>query len=111
VEIPEELLDIHQDLKVSMDGMTIKPLTFLTAISHDLYYRTAQYVMNPVASVYKECMKELVTVYKKRRFKITDIHCHNEFRKAMDPFSAGQTPPIQMNYASAQEHVCWKTGN
>jgi hypothetical protein len=70
-----------------------------------LYYRTAQYVTNPVASVYKECMNELVTVYKKGGFKITDIHCDNEFRKAMDPFLAGQTPPIKMNYASAQEHV------
>jgi hypothetical protein len=105
VEIPDELLGIQQDLKVSMDGMTINSLKFLTAISHDLYYRTAQYVTNPVASVYKECMHELLTIYKKGGFKITDIHCDNEFRKAMDPFSAGQTPLIKMNYASAQEHV------
>jgi hypothetical protein len=106
VEIPEELLEIQQDLKVSMDGMTVNSMKFLTAISHDLYYRTAQqYVTNPVASVYKECMDELVTVYKKGGFRITDIHCDNAFRKAMDPFSAGQAPPIKMNYASAQEHV------
>jgi hypothetical protein len=105
VEIPEESLDIQQDLKVSMDGMTVNSLKFLTAISHDLYYRTAQYVTNPVVSVYKECMDELVTVYKKGGFKITDIYCNDEFRRAMDPFSAGQAPPIKMNYASAQELV------
>jgi hypothetical protein len=46
-----------------------------------------------------------LTVYKRGGFKITDIHCDNEFRKAMDPFSAGQEPPIKMNYTSAQEHV------
>jgi hypothetical protein len=108
VEIPEELMDIQQDLKVSMDGMTVNSMKFLTAISHDLYYRTAQYVTNPVASVYKVCMDELMTVYKAGRFKTTDIHCDNEFRKAMDPFSAG-TPPIKMNYASAQEHVPRRT--
>jgi hypothetical protein len=89
-----------------MDGMTVNSMKFLTAISHDLYYRTAQYVTNPVASIYKECMDELVTVYKKGGFKIPDIHYGNEFRKAMDPFSAGQAPPIKMNYASVQEHVC-----
>jgi hypothetical protein len=105
VEIPEELLEIQQDLKVSMDGMTVNSMKFLTAISHDLYYRTAQYVTNPVASVYKVCMEELVTVYKKGGFNITDIHCDNEFHKVMDPFLAGQTPPIEMNYASAQAHV------
>jgi hypothetical protein len=105
VEIPEELLDIQQDLKVSMDGMTVNSMKFLTAISHDLYYGTAQYVTNPVASVYKVCMDELMTVYKTGGFKITDIHCDNKFRKLMDPFPVGQTPPIKMNYASAQEHV------
>jgi hypothetical protein len=105
VEIPDELLEIQQDLKVSMDGMTVNSLKFLTAISHDLYYRTSQYVVNPVVSVYKTCMDELLAVYKQGGFKITDIHCDNEFQKAMDPFSARQEPPIKMNYASAQEHV------
>jgi hypothetical protein len=105
VKIPDELLDIQQDLKVSMDGMTVNSLKFRTAISLDLCYRTAQYVTNSVASIYKECLNKLVTVYKTGGFKITDIHCDDEFRKAMDPFSAGQTPPIKMNYASAQEHV------
>jgi hypothetical protein len=86
--------------------MTVNSMKFLTAISHDLYYyRTAQYVTNPVTSVYKVCMKELVTIYKKGGFNITDIHCDNEFHKVRDLFSAGQTPPIKMNYASAQEHV------
>jgi hypothetical protein len=36
VEIPDELLEIQQDLKVSMDGMTVNSLKFLTVISHDL---------------------------------------------------------------------------
>jgi hypothetical protein len=105
VEIPEELLEIQQDLKVSMYGMTVNSLKFLTAILHDLYYRTAQYVTTPLAPIYKACMNKLVTIYKKGGFNITDIHCDNAFRKAMDPSLAGQTPPIQMNYASAQEHV------
>jgi hypothetical protein len=50
-------------------------------------------------------MDELLAVYTRGGFKITDIHCDNEIRKAMDTFSARQEPPIKMNYASAQEHV------
>jgi hypothetical protein len=50
-------------------------------------------------------MKEMVLIYKKGGFNITDIHCDNEFHKVMDPFSASQNPPIKMNYVSAQEHV------
>ena len=60
VEIPDELLDIQQDLIVSIDGLTVNSLKFLSTISHDLYYRTAQYVADPVASVYEKCMGELL---------------------------------------------------
>jgi hypothetical protein len=105
VEIPDELLEIQQDIKMSIDGMTVNSLKFLTAILHDLHYRTAQYVANPDVNVYKTCMDELLTIYKRGGFKITDIHCDNEFRKAMDPFSARQEPPIKMNYTSAQKHA------
>ena len=34
-----------------------------------------------------------------------EIHCDNEFHKAMDKFASKQTPVINMNYASAIEHV------
>jgi hypothetical protein len=50
-------------------------------------------------------MDELLAIYKRGGFKITNIHCDNEFRKAMDPFSARQEPTIKMSYASAQEYV------
>jgi hypothetical protein len=58
VEIPDELLNIQQDMTVSMDGLTVNSYEFLSTISHDLYYyRTAQYVTRPVASVYKTLIK------------------------------------------------------
>ena len=44
VDIPDELLELQKDLTLSLDGMTINSLNFLTTISHDLMYRTAQYV-------------------------------------------------------------------
>jgi hypothetical protein len=56
VEIPNELLEVQQDLKLSMDGLTVNSLKFLSTISHDLYYMTTQYFTKPVASVYKVCM-------------------------------------------------------
>ena len=105
VEIPDELLEVQKDLIVSMDGLTVNSLKFLSTISHELFYRTAQYVSKPVASVYEVCMDKLVSIYKKGGFNITEIHCDNEFCKVMDPFLVKQDPPIKMNYAAAQEHV------
>jgi hypothetical protein len=88
-----------------MDGLTVNSLKFLSTISHDLYYRTAQYLAKPVASIYEECFDELLGVYKKGGFNITEVHCNNEFCKVMDPLLARQDPPIKMNYAAGQEHV------
>jgi hypothetical protein len=105
VEIPDELLEVQQDLTLSMDGLTVNSLKFLSTISHDLYYRTAQYVARPVASIYEECMDELLALYKRGGFTISAIHCNNKFRKVMNPLSARQDPPITINYAGAQENV------
>ena len=54
IEIPSELISIHEDVTISMDGLTVNALKFLTTTSHDIYYRTSQYVINPTASVYKK---------------------------------------------------------
>jgi hypothetical protein len=90
VEIPDELLEVQQYLVVSMDGLTESSLKFLSTIFHELCYRTAQHVANPVASAYKKCISELLGVYKKGGFNVTEIHCDNEFCKVMDPLLARQ---------------------
>ena len=59
VEIPDELLETHQDVTISMDGLTVNSLKFLSTISHDIYYHTAHYVSQPIASVYKKCLDEV----------------------------------------------------
>ena len=74
VDITEEFLEVQQDLKVLMDGLKVNLLKFLSTISLELYYRTAQYATKPVASVYEGCMDKLLSVYKKGGFNITEIH-------------------------------------
>ena len=88
-----------------MDGLTVNSLKFIFTISYELYYSTAQYVTKLVASIYEGCIDELMAVYKKGGFKITKIHCDNEFWKVMDPFLAKKDPTIKINYAALQEHV------
>jgi uncharacterized protein YifE (UPF0438 family) len=50
-------------------------------------------------------MDELLALYKRGGFTISEIHCVNKFCKVMDPLSARQDLPITMNYAATQEHV------
>ena len=90
---------------LSIDGLSVNSLKFLTTISHDVFYRTGQHINEATAINYEECMKEIYAVYKQGGFTIREIHCDNEFHKAMDNFAAEQDPVIKMNYAAAGEHV------
>ena len=47
IELPDELMDIHDEVTVSLDGMEVNSLKFVTTIAQDLHYRTAQYISNP----------------------------------------------------------------
>ena len=51
VEIPDELLEVHQDLAVSMDRLSVKYLKSASMTYHELYYRNAQYAVKPGASL------------------------------------------------------------
>jgi hypothetical protein len=105
IEIPDELLEVQKDVVLSIDGMTVNSLKFLTTISHDIQYRTAQYLSNTTAGMFKTCMREVIGIYRKGGFSVREIHCDNEFRSAMDALSLEYEPPIIVNYATANEHV------
>ena len=38
IDILEELLEVHQDLTLSINGMKVNSLPFLTTISHNIYF-------------------------------------------------------------------------
>ena len=40
IELPEELLSMKEDVSLSIDGLSINGLKFLTTVSYDIYYRT-----------------------------------------------------------------------
>jgi hypothetical protein len=64
IEIPDELLEAQKDMILSLDGMAVSSLKFLTTISHKIFYRTAQYVQTNTAKVYKKSLDEIMSVYK-----------------------------------------------
>ena len=105
IEIPEELISVHEDITLAIDGLTINTLKFLSTISRNVYYRTAHYMPTREAKNYRTNITDVSGVYRRGGFKVTDILCDNEFHASMDPIAASQNPPITMHYAAAQEHV------
>ena len=63
VEIPKELIATQREVTLCMDSMKVNGIVFLTAVSKNLQYRTAQFVKHQTAEVYREALKELFRIY------------------------------------------------
>jgi len=105
IDIPSELISVQQDITLAMDGLQVNGLKFLTTISLNIYYRTANYLQTNNAENHERAINEVLAVYRQGGFQVSTIRCDNEFHAVMDPLAAQQTPPIAMNYANPQEHV------
>jgi len=103
IEIPRELIAAQYSVTLCLDGMKVNGIPFLTTISKNIMYRTAQYVQHQTCSVYRDCMSQVFRIYTLGGFRITTIRCDNEFHPLMDPLA--NDFGIQVNYANPQEHV------
>jgi hypothetical protein len=83
--------------------MKVNDISFLTMISKNLMYWTAQYVQCPLASIYCKCLQQVLQIFTLGAFCITMICCDNEFHPLMDPLALKFR--LQVNYASLQEHI------
>jgi Reverse transcriptase (RNA-dependent DNA polymerase) len=103
VEVPKELIDNHHNVTLCMDGIKINGVPFLTTISRNIMYRTAEWVPNQTPEAYRSVLDNIFQTYNKAGFRIAIIHCDNEFRPLMSQLQ--NTYNVQMNYANPQEHV------
>ena len=55
-------------------------MIFLTSISHDIFYRMAQYLPSKKPQYYEKSMSELIQLYQNAELQVTAIHCDNEFK-------------------------------
>ena len=76
---------------------------FLTTVSRNIYYRTAQFVMKKEATEYLEAIKEIIATYNRAGFCVAKILADNEFQPLEE--SLRDDFDIEMNFAAAQEHV------
>ena len=79
IKIPKELIAAQQDVTLCMDGMKVNGLWFLTTISRNIYYRTAQFVMKKEPTEYLEAIKDIIATYNRAGFCVAKILADNEF--------------------------------
>ena len=103
IAIPEELYAKQQDIVLCIDGIKVNGMLFLTTVSKNIFYRTAQYVESKSISRFKEALKEIIMLYNKAGFKIKEIRSDNEFRPLQEALL--NDFGICMNFSNPQEHV------
>ena len=59
IEIPKELISNHQHITLCMDGIKINGLPFLTTISRNIMYRTAEWIPSQTAQSYRSVLDTL----------------------------------------------------
>ena len=103
IDIPKELTKSQQDVTLCIDGMKVNGLWFLTTISRNLYYRTAQLVPHQTADVYREALRSVIDVYNQAGMKVARIHADNEFRAVLKDLQT--VYDLEINYANPGDHV------
>ena len=103
ITIPQELYAKQQEVVLCIDGIKINGLMFLTTVSKNILYRTAQYVQSKSISCFKEAIKEVINVYNRAGFKIKEVRSDNEFRPLQETLL--EEFEIKMNFSNPQEHV------
>ncbi len=103
IEIPWELIAAQHSITLCLDGMKVNGILFLTTISKNILYCTAQYVEKQTQGIYGNCLGQVFWVYNVGGFRITNAWCDNEFCPLMDPLA--NEFQVKMNYANPQEHV------
>jgi hypothetical protein len=84
VKIPKELIQNHQSVVLCMDGMVINSVPFLTTISHNIMYRTAEWIPHKTPEAYRSVLDNVFCTYYQAGFRITIIHWDIEFCPLMD---------------------------
>ena len=90
---------------MSIEGLSVNGLKLLAKNSHEIFHRTGQCLTEAKAFDCEECMQEACGACKRGGFTVVEMHCDNEFHKAIDKFAANKNPLIKMNYAVAKKHV------
>jgi hypothetical protein len=103
IEIPQELIAAQHSITLCLDSMQVNGIPFLTTISKNIQYRTAQWVKKQTPEVYHACLGQVLQIYNMGGFRVTNARCDNEFCPLMDPLA--NEFGVTINYANPQEHV------
>ena len=103
IEVLQEILCAQQQVALCINIMKINGLPFLTTVSRNIKYWTAEWLPSLDMSAYRSALDQVFSIYSQAGFMITHIHCDNEYCPLQDEIMTKHS--IMMNFASTQECV------
>jgi hypothetical protein len=79
VDIPKELILAQENVTLCIDTMFVNGLPFLTTVSRNIMYRTAQFLPNKTTETYRDNLNTVLRIYNKAGFRISTIHADTNF--------------------------------
>ena len=78
--VPRRILEIHQDVVLSVDIMFVNKIPFLVTSSHNICFSTVESLPNHQVHTIATCLKKVTRLYHHQGFRITSITCDPEFK-------------------------------
>jgi hypothetical protein len=103
INIPSELSLKPKDVILCINGIKVNGITFLTTVSRNFCYRTAQFVIDKSVSSYRAALHKVFKMYNKAGFHVKEIQCDNKFRPLQSILQ--EVYKIHINFANPQEHA------
>ena len=103
IEIPAEIKAEHKNLTLCIDIMFVNGLPLLTAIDRSIRFRSLVPLESRSKSDMYTALDKILRRYGQSGFRITSVHCDQEFRTLMGPVA--DELGVEMNYTTTDEHV------
>ena len=103
IEMPPELYEDRPDWELCMDLMFVNGMPFMTSITRNLYYRTAQPIPSRTAKALYDGLDAIFRMYNSRGFNISKIYADKEFETLME--TVKDDLGVTMQYSPSQAHV------
>jgi len=103
IKIPAEIKAEHKNLTLCIDIMFVNGQPLLIAINQSIPFHLLVPLEGRSKSDMYDALDKILRRYGQSGFRITSVHCDQEFRTLMGPVA--DELEVEMNYTMTEKHV------
>jgi hypothetical protein len=101
-DVPYHIIKLHKDVTLCFDIMFVNKIAFLTTVSRNLRFGTTERLPSRHAGVVGKALVNVISLYRKRGFRIRECHGDGEFESLRATLADAQS---SLNVTAEDEHV------